>query len=90
MKCGCGEDVEPGNYLDTFGQPTCKICLAELGKATKAPMSGITLRDFFAGLAMVGNYALNPNKQLKPEEASRGAYKVADAMLKARENNDDD
>ena len=50
--------------------------------------SGMTLRDYFAAKAMQGLLAANSveirDKDYK-ESASRIAYAIADAMLKARE-----
>ncbi len=43
---------------------------------------GMTLRDHFAGLAMQGLLARKP---MSGAEQSHEAYKIADAMLKARE-----
>ena len=47
---------------------------------------GMTLRDYFAAKAMQGMFAsaLLP-KNVTNEELSIEAYKVADAMMKARE-----
>jgi hypothetical protein len=43
---------------------------------------GMTLRDHFAGLAMQG---LLTRKPMSGAEQAHEAYKIADAMLKARE-----
>ena len=54
--------------------------------------TGMTLRDYFAGQAVTGFIAAIKDVQEDPlfENASRGfaalSYIVADAMLKAREN----
>ena len=52
------------------------------------PFQGMTLRDYFAAKAMQGFLA---SPLLKTEsgadEMARNAYRVADAMLKARESN---
>ena len=57
------------------------------GFATKEyePVEGMTLRDYFAAKAMQGLLA-NPECPLKPlDEVPQASYKMADAMLKARE-----
>jgi hypothetical protein len=48
---------------------------------------GMTLRDYFAAKAMQGilTATLTPNTVWSQDEAAETAYKVADAMLKARE-----
>ena len=50
---------------------------------------GMTLRDYFAAKAMQGHFAYSPdgiNKISKPETVAKMCYKMANAMLKAREN----
>jgi hypothetical protein len=44
---------------------------------------GMTLRDFFAGLAMQGLISIN-DLDLTHEDYARLAYLIADAMLKER------
>ena len=44
--------------------------------------AGMTLRDYFAAKAMQGLLA---NNNLDAQQIAQAAYKVADAMLKARE-----
>jgi hypothetical protein len=46
---------------------------------------GMTLRDYFAGLAMQGMYAGFGGNPPEPEQVVKDAYYIADAMLKARE-----
>jgi hypothetical protein len=49
------------------------------------PLTGMTLRDYFAGQVITGLYS---NSMLKPSEPSgyvSAAYEVADAMLDERE-----
>ena len=48
--------------------------------------AGMTLRDYFAAKAMQGFCANPANRDALPKEISRGAYTVADAMLKARQD----
>jgi len=45
--------------------------------------SGMTLRDYFAAKAMQGLLSSDVNAKL--EDFAKQSYKVADAMLKARE-----
>jgi hypothetical protein len=45
---------------------------------------GMTLRDYFAAKAMQGMLS-EPSLRATPEEFATESYKVADAMLKARE-----
>lgn len=50
------------------------------------PQTGMTLRDYFAGQALVGIVANSLGKQEKPEGAfAYGAYLIADAMLAQRD-----
>jgi hypothetical protein len=44
---------------------------------------GMSLRDWFAGLALNGMLS-DPNLSAEPEEFADYAYRHADAMLKAR------
>lgn len=70
----------PGADFQTFQPPTIE--------EWKRIQSGMTLRDYFAGLALSGmmaNSAMLDNvTDSAVEWAAKGAYKLADAMLKAR------
>lgn len=49
---------------------------------------GMSLRDHFAGQALVGLLAFSPadiEGQYDPDDAARIAYRMADAMLAARD-----
>lgn len=47
---------------------------------------GMSLRDYFAGMALMGSIAFPiPGQEKIPENAAKWAYVYADAMLKARE-----
>jgi len=46
---------------------------------------GMTLRDYFAGRAMQGMLSENSGIRYPTDELVDFAYKVADAMMKARE-----
>jgi len=58
------------------------------GNDTYAPLAegGMTLRDYFAAKAMQG-YLGSPEwlREVSPQGTAEAAYRVADAMLKARE-----
>lgn len=60
------------------------VCLDDPGHPASAP--GMTLRDWFAGQALIGIVSSMLGKQENPEAAfAYGAYAIADAMLSARE-----
>jgi hypothetical protein len=51
---------------------------------------GMTLRDYFAGQALVGLLAgRKPDAMFTNEDATKSAYYMADAMLEARGEYDD-
>jgi hypothetical protein len=50
----------------------------------KRIQSGMTLRDYFAGLAMQGICAHSETWGMAVPQIASQAYKMADAMLKAR------
>jgi hypothetical protein len=52
-----------------------------------SPDEGMTLRDYFAAQAMLGY--MGPDYDMGPETRAREAYRLADAMLEARERYDD-
>lgn len=47
-------------------------------------VSGMTLRDWFAGMALQGMYGNDNWHHSSCEDMTSDAYKMADAMLKAR------
>ena len=49
-----------------------------------ADHQGMTLRDWFAGQALVGHLAF-PRSDLSPRQAAILSYACADAMIEARE-----
>ena len=49
------------------------------------PQNGMTLRDYFAAKAMQGMLSENSGIRYPTDELAKFAYKVADAMMKARE-----
>jgi hypothetical protein len=59
-------------------------------KEVQVQMQGMTLRDYFAAKAMQGMLA-NQHQFAADDQAmyARDAYVLADAMLKAREANND-
>ena len=50
-----------------------------------APCDGMTLRDYFAAKAMQSLVAGESQGEWDDDIAARGAYRIADAMLKARD-----
>lgn len=53
-----------------------------------APCDGMTLRDYFAASSVTGllaNPAADPVEQVHFDNIARDAYRMADAMLRARE-----
>lgn len=72
-----GGPVFPLNELD---QITGFICEQHFG---------ITVRDYFAGQALAGDFAAGEDSLIyaakSQEEAARYYYKMADAMLRARD-----
>jgi len=62
--------------------------LAAVFSAATTPQSGMTLRDWFAGHALTGLLAWSPTdvlRQYDPDSAAAKAYRMADAMLAARD-----
>jgi hypothetical protein len=54
--------------------------------AVQSLNQGMTLRDYFAAKAMQGNIAsMVEGQEFDPSIGAEWAYKVADAMLKARD-----
>ena len=55
-------------------------------KAKSVALCGMTLRDYFAAKAMQG-YLGSPEwlREVSPQGTAEAAYRVADAMLRARE-----
>lgn len=56
--------------------------LGQNGMPNDNPQYGMTLRDYFAAHALLGQ--LSYNECLNPEEISQWSYEYADAMLKER------
>jgi len=48
------------------------------------PQEGVSLRDYFAGMALQGSLASPANEGMTPDHLAEWAYSLADAMLKAR------
>jgi hypothetical protein len=53
------------------------------GSSSIPPNNGMTLRDWFAGQALVGHLAF-PRSDLDPRQAAILSYACADAMIAAR------
>lgn len=68
-----------------FPQVTIQTMLGQLTGA-EVTASGMSLRDYFAGLAMQGMFAGEVRVADPVEDTmAQAAYRIADAMLKARE-----
>jgi hypothetical protein len=60
---------------------------SDIAKEYEIDQNGMTLRDYFAAKAMQGNLAsMVEGQEFDPSMGAEWAYKVADAMLKARES----
>ena len=68
-----------------FAFPTPEL-RAPNGMVLSAGSDGMSLRDWFAGQALVGMMASDGNDGTywKPANAAANAYEIADAMLAAR------
>ena len=64
------------------GGPAFPRAMAVGGIYQSQPQEGMSLRDWFAGQAMIGILSWSP----KAKEAAAHSYKVADAMLAARKD----
>jgi len=69
----------------------CEVRLTDAGELLGAQTgnsqgihTGASLRDHFAGLAMMGSCAC-PDNNAPPSVVARWAYEMADAMIRARE-----
>lgn len=89
----CGSVISP---FDNWASSTVPICDSCLGGATSAPVpmpivsgwvpnQAISLRDFFAGMALAGMIPAGAGKIATNEKLTRIVFEIADAMLKARE-----
>lgn len=52
---------------------------------TSGSLDGMTLRDYFAGQALVGAFSTALDHGDSPSNVATAAYLMADAMLRARE-----
>jgi len=57
----------------------------KLNEKQPSYQTGMDLRDWFAGLAMEGIIY----EGVTPEQTAKAAYRMADAMMKERENKDE-
>lgn len=60
------------------------VDLADPSKIREDYYSGMTLRDWFAGMALNANLSCEAYKCDSQASAAKDAYEFADAMLKAR------
>lgn len=84
------------SYADSWAGSAPPICDTCRGGATSAPAltfaygyappaPAISLRDWFAGMALSGMITAGAGKIETNEKLVRIVYEIADAMLKARE-----
>jgi hypothetical protein len=74
------------NDTNTGGPAFPYSALQPGGPTMYADSEGMTLRDYFAAKAMQGNLAsMVEGQEFDPSMGAEWAYKVADAMLKARD-----
>jgi hypothetical protein len=68
------------------GGPAFPTKAYDLERQTLVREEGMTLRDYFAAKAMQG-YLGSPEwlREVSPQGTAEAAYRVADAMLRARE-----
>jgi hypothetical protein len=72
-------------YMPAFPRPySCRPDGYKSGSMEGAE-EGMSLRDYFAGKALVAVIAAKKHSSITPEEEACAAYEYADAMLAARE-----
>jgi hypothetical protein len=59
-------------------------------KTSDVNFKGMSLRDWFAGQALVGFLSTEANEATEPESIAKWAYENADAMLAARKTGGND
>ena len=84
------------------GEPAYPVVLQYFEDFPARPAKGMSLRDYFAGQALIGLLGMHginpndPNRSTEPVyvsrhlEAVRHAYSLADAMLRERERGSDE
>ena len=80
-------DTTNHDDLDAHGGPAFPLVFDDDTKATREIFSGMSLRDWFAGMAMQGMIA--KDTEPSPEQVPiivKSAYIMADAMLKERKH----
>jgi hypothetical protein len=84
MATNDGGPAFPGRILDGDELTTEP---AEVFEHLTAAWVGMSLRDYFAGQAVAGYLAWSPGdaNQCSPDDAATFGYRVADAMIRARE-----
>lgn len=84
----------PSNYenMEPFGEgmtlrqyAAIKLRVPDSGDEWLDEMIRKSLRDYFAAKAMQGMVTAEYERRSSPDDWARHAYRVADAMLKARE-----
>lgn len=70
-----GGSAFPGEYAERNGMHSTR----------KVSPKGMTLRDYFAGQAMLMIPHMGNGDELEPREVAHDAYRMADAMLAERD-----
>lgn len=81
------EAIKDGGPAFPSTQPTETWATGQHGQAVPVMErhGGMSLRDWFAGQSLEGYCAVEAGWDQPPEEVARCCYRIADAMLKARE-----
>ena len=75
---------DPGWKWQSVPNDSMKDCGPACPQQVRAPFEGMSLRDWFAGQAILQK-AVRPGEFINPDEIADDAYCVADAMLKRRD-----
>ena len=57
----------------------------EAGKSELKSVEGLTIRDYFAGQALIGMVTADPDGKRGDEKLAQWSYMIADALLAERE-----
>jgi len=77
--------MKPNEVGSAFPHP--EVARVQDGRCVVANAdTGMSLRDWFAGKALAGMLAADPNNTSSSEIYAIASYALADAMLKARED----
>ena len=88
--CGDKDRLHHTQHQSRFNQRAARTMQGAAMKAFPNNRSeGMDLRDYFAAKAMQGLVKVAFAENVPKENVVKTAYKIADAMMKAREVNDD-